>query len=77
MNKPRAQILAEYLENELGWTVYERKKSCPDCGRRVFDNDNLDVYCGRCGGYLEYAIERQLDTEFELEIALELLDLEI
>jgi len=74
MKKTRAQLLAEYLENVLGWNVYDRKKCCPDCGRRVFDNDNLDVYCSRCGGYLEYDIDGQLDTEYELEDALQAIE---
>jgi len=70
MKKPRARLLAEYLETELGWTVYDRKKRCPDCGRRVFDHDNADIYCSRCGGYLEYSLDNQLATEAELEDAL-------
>lgn len=75
MKKTRACILAEYLENELGWTVYNKKKCCPDCGRRVFDDNNLDVYCGRCGGLLEYTIDGQKDTEYELELALQQIEL--
>ena len=75
MKKPRARILAEYLEDVLDWTIYDRNKSCPDCGRRVFKVNDENVYCGRCGGLLELAIDGQEDTEYELEIAIQQLEL--
>ena len=76
MKKTRAQLLAEYLENILGWTIYDRKKVCPDCGRRVFDQENSDRHCGRCGGCLEYKIDNQLDTEYDIEEALQAIEKE-
>ena len=44
----RAEKLGKYLEEKLGWTVYDTTYECKDCGYELFAV--VRNYCPECGG---------------------------
>ena len=63
----RAMRLAKYLEEELGWTVYDEVKKCT-CGNTEYFREKR--YCSKCGKNLPLARPRK-DTIEQLERAIE------
>lgn len=62
----RARRLAEYLEKNLGWIVYNEEKLCEKCMRHSLCYGD---YCCYCGGLLTIEKSRK-DIEAEIEEAL-------
>lgn len=42
----RAKRLGDYLTEKLGWTIWNEKKKCMNCGYVTYKDDR---YCGGCG----------------------------
>lgn len=62
----RAERLARYLEDELGWTVYDPSTECKGCGRIVFGHK----YCPDCGTKQGRATKGRKEQLAEIEAAL-------
>ena len=63
----RAKKLAKYLENVLGWTIYDETMYCPKCGATDYELD--DKFCSFCGTKLKKERKKQI-VEEDIEDAL-------
>lgn len=64
----RARRLAKYLEEKLGWEVYDNRRQCEVCGQLTFDRA-VPLWCKWCGSKLPGAVYKK-ETYVELEEAL-------
>ena len=62
----RAKRLAQYLEKNLGWTVYDDSRVCK-CGYSSYGRER--IYCAKCGEKLP-EIGPKDDTIEQLEKAI-------
>lgn len=64
----RAKRLADYLENELDWIVYDRRMGCGECGETTLGMNAK--FCSSCGNPLEHREDVKERALEELEGAL-------
>jgi rRNA maturation endonuclease Nob1 len=65
--KARAERLAEYLEDGLGWSVYEVVKQCKN-GHTTYSE--TAKFCNECGGKLKNIGKRDKEVIEDLESAI-------
>lgn len=66
--KTRARRLAEYLESECGYTVYQDEKTCHACHHQTFGD--VAKFCEKCGTKLRRNLKFKEEAEAQLEEAL-------
>lgn len=66
--KTRARRLAEYLESECGYTVYQDEKRCHACNHQTFGD--AAKFCEKCGTKLRRNLKFKEEAEAQLEEAL-------
>ena len=66
--KTRARRLAEILERDYDYTVYDRKMRCPKCDERNCYSDSK--FCHKCGTKLTWNKLWREGPEADLEEAL-------
>uniref|UniRef100_A0A6M3JP81 Uncharacterized protein n=1 Tax=viral metagenome TaxID=1070528 RepID=A0A6M3JP81_9ZZZZ len=63
----RAERLGRFLEDDLGWYVFEVSYRCKKCGHRSSFSDN---YCAHCGGKMVADREEPKEIVDQLEEAI-------